>query len=144
MQTGRHSAFGVFGYKTPKAGIPIKNPLISFTKDRCKNFLEHVQKRAKKTPGPPDYYKPFQWPPRNHSVKMKLDSKRTTFTDEVAKITKEIPASNHYNPKKSLPNVLLGKSRYLILTDINWFSKAEGVNYISDVEFLAKTNPAPT
>jgi len=24
------------------------------------------------------------------------------------------------------------------------YSKAEGVNYISDVEFLAKTNPAPT
>lgn len=35
LQTGRHTAFGVFGYKTPKAGIPIKNPLISFTKDRC-------------------------------------------------------------------------------------------------------------
>ena len=35
MQTGRHHAFGVFGYKTPKAGLPIKNPLISFTKDRC-------------------------------------------------------------------------------------------------------------
>lgn len=64
---------------------------------------------------------------------MKLDSKRITFTDEVIKVTKEIPASNHYQPKKPLPKVLLGKS-----------SKAEGVNYISDVEFLAKTNPAPT
>ena len=112
MQTGRHHAFGVFGYKTPKAGIPIKNPLISFTKDRCKNFLEQVQKIGKKTPGAPDYYKPYQWPTRNHSVKMKLDSKRITFTDEVIKVTKEIPASNHYQPKKPLPKVLLGKSRY--------------------------------
>jgi hypothetical protein len=57
MQSGRHYSFGIFGYKTPKAGLPIKNPLISFPKDRCKNFLEHVQKRAKVTPGPPDYHK---------------------------------------------------------------------------------------
>ncbi len=110
LQSGRHSAFGVFGYKTPKAGLPIKNPLISFTKDRCKNFLEGVQKRAKKTPGPPEYFKPLVWPSRNHSVKMKLDSKRLTFTDEIIKITKEIPASNHYQPKKTLPKVTLGKS----------------------------------
>jgi hypothetical protein len=51
---------------------------------------------------------------------MKLDSQRITFTDEVIKVTKEIPASNHYQPKKPLPKVLLGKSRYAILTVVKY------------------------
>jgi hypothetical protein len=31
-------------------------------------------------------------PDKNKSVKMKLTSNRTTFTDEIIKITKELPA----------------------------------------------------
>jgi len=110
MKTGRVESFGVFGYRTPKAGLPVRNPIISFPKDKCQNFLEHVQRRAKKLPGPPQYHKPLAWPSRNHSLKMGKQSQRTTFTDEVIKITKEIPGSNHYNTKKTLPKVKLGKS----------------------------------
>ena len=47
------------------------------------------------------------------SVKMAMTSKKITFTDEVIKITKEIPASNKYEPKKVLERTLLGKIEYL-------------------------------
>jgi hypothetical protein len=67
-------------------------------------------------PAPPQYHKPFLWPDKNKSIKMKLSSERTTFPAEVVKITKENPAPNHYKPKKPLPKTLLGKSKYLLLT----------------------------
>jgi hypothetical protein len=63
---------------------------------------------------------------------MAKTSDRITFTDEIIKITKELPAPNHYKPKKVLPKTLLGKS-----------NRAEGIDYMSDVEFLAKTTPDP-
>ena len=111
METGRVNVFGIQGYKCVKYGLPPRNPIYSVPKDRCKNFLEPMQRRAKVLPGPPTYHKAPMWPDKNKSIKMRLQSQRTTFTDEVIKITKELPAPNHYKPKKPLPKTLLGKSK---------------------------------
>jgi hypothetical protein len=111
LETGRVNAFGIQGYKCVKHGLPPRNALYTMPKDRSKNFLEGVQKLGKIRPGPPNYFKFAMWPDKNKSVKMCLSSKRLTFTDEVIKITKELPAPNHYKPKKPLPKTLLGKSK---------------------------------
>jgi hypothetical protein len=42
---------------------------------------------------------------------MQKGAKRHTFTDEVIKITKPIPASNHYNPEKPKKKIKLGKMK---------------------------------
>ena len=54
LGSGRAShAFGIQGYKMPKAGLPPRNPKYSVPKDKLQNFLEQVKKRAKTIPGPP-------------------------------------------------------------------------------------------
>jgi hypothetical protein len=111
LETGKVNIFGIQGYKCVKFGLPPKNPIYTVPKDRCKNFLEGVQKLGKALPGPPSYQKAPMWPDKNKSVKMKLTSNRTTFTDEIIKITKELPAPNHYKPIKPMPKTLLGKSK---------------------------------
>ena len=110
LRTGRVEVFGIKGYYVPKAGLPPKHPKITFPKDKVKCFLDHLQRRAKKLPGPPEYFKPLEWPQKNLSLKFNKGSKRTTFTDEVIKIKKPIPSSAHYNPEKPKPKLLLGKS----------------------------------
>ena len=46
--------------------------------------------------------------------------KRTTFTDDAAKLSKQIPSAATYNPERKR-NILLGQ-----------MSKTEGVDYLSD------------
>lgn len=111
METGRVNVFGIQGYKCLKHGLPPKNPIYTMPKDKLTNFLEGVQRKAKVLPGPSTYHKAPMWPDRNKSINMKLSSDRMTFTDEIISITKELPAPNHYKPKKPLPKALLGKSK---------------------------------
>jgi hypothetical protein len=95
--------------------------------------LENLQKRARKLPGAPQYFKPLEWPEKNMSLRFSKGAKRMTFTDEVIKIKKPIPSSAHYYPEKPKGKLLLGKS-----------DKAEGVNYLSDVEHLGVSSPGPS
>ncbi len=100
---------GIEGYKLPKYGLPPRNPNYSVPKDKLSNFLEMTQRRAKLLPAPNQYHKPLTWSTSNGNFGK--NSRRKTFTDEVMKISKEVPSSATYDPHVK-DKVLLGLSKY--------------------------------
>ena len=102
-----------------------------FPKDENQTYFNHITRATKGKP-PPDKYAfvdPKEW--KVHQKNFGVGPKRTTFTDEAEAHSKKIPACSQYHPKH--PNrLLLGK-----------MEKTEGVNYLSDKQYLAMNQPGP-
>ena len=90
-----------------------------------------MQKRAKKCPAPNSYKLALSWKGKNAQIK---GTKRITFTDEIRINKRKIPAPNSYknldSQRKKIPN---GK-----------FEKTTGIHFLSEFQFLGKTQPGPT
>lgn len=77
-----------------------------------------MTRHAKKIPAPTAYSKELSWLTPNG--KFSGGAKRTTFTDDAAKHSKQVPSAAAYTPKLN-SRLLLGQ-----------LSKTEGINYLSD------------
>lgn len=121
---------GVNGYYCQKVGLPKREPNYTIPRDENQNFFKHVTRATKGVPGPNHYERGLSW--KTPSGNFGLGPKRTTFTDDAAKLSKQIPSAATYKPDI--------KSRLLL----GHMSKTEGVNYLSDHQYLAARNPGPT
>jgi hypothetical protein len=121
---------GFWFYHCPNSGsLPYSHPKYSIPKSKSKNFLDGVQKRAKNTPAPNSYHKELSWKGKNGVFK---GPSRVTIIDKLMKEKKLIPAPNSYKNLDRKEKIENGK-----------FDKAKGINFLSEVEFLSKTQPGP-
>lgn len=118
---------GVPGYYCAKIGLGRKEPRYTVPRDENSNFFKQVTKATRGVPGPNVYDNPLSWKTNNGNFG--IGPKRTTFTDDAEKHSKQVPSSAQYNPELK---------RKLLLGHL---SKAEGINYLSDACYLAATQP---
>lgn len=123
------SGFGIVGYRCVKKGLEFRYPDYSVPKDENMTYFKHVTNHSRGKPDPTKYYKPLSWekPMMNYGK----GDKRKTFTDVEQARAKKIPAPTAYNPiiKRKVP---LGN-----------LSKTEGVDYLSDCQYVGKAFPGP-
>ena len=81
-------------------------------------------------PGPNAYDNGLSW--KKNQLQFGSGPARKTFTDDAAKLSKQIPSAATYKPQYQ---------RKLLLGHL---SKTEGINYLSDPQFIAATQPGPT
>ena len=124
-------------YHVPKSGSSKEHPRWSFPKDKSNNFLNHVQKRSKKLPGPGSYSMRSLW---STPVKTLVSggfgssAKRITPIDEISKNMKWVPGPSNYRNIKhvSSKRTLGGKQ-----------GKQIGGTFLDQCEFNGKHLPAP-
>ena len=121
---------GVHGYYCAKVGLQKREPNYTVPKDENSSFFKHVTKSTRGVPGPNVYVKPLSWV--TNTGNFGVGPKRTTFTDEAEKHSKQVPSSASYHPELKR-KLLLGH-----------MSKAEGVDYLSDHQYIAAMYPGPT
>ena len=114
---------GVQGYYVAKVGLPKREPNYTIPRDENQNFFKHVTRSTKHIPGPTAYQKPLSW--KTPNGQFGSGPARKTFTDDAAKLSKQVPSAASYKPK-DMHRVLLGQ-----------ISKTEGVDYLSDAQYLA-------
>ena len=123
--------FGFWFYKCPQSGaLPYTHPKYTIPKCKSKSFLDGVQKRAKNTPAPNSYKKELSWKGKNALMK---GPKRITIIDKIRVEKKPIPGPSHYKNLNIKQKIQNGK-----------FNKTTGLSFLSEVEFLGKTQPGPT
>ena len=109
---------GVHGYYVAKVGIPKREPHYTIPRDENSNFFKHVTRSTKGIPGPNAYDKSLSW--KTNNGQFGCGPARKTFTDDAAKLSKQVPSAAHYKPDYQR-KLLLGH-----------MSKTEGVDYLSD------------
>jgi len=105
--TERKHQFGIEGYRIPKHGIQDSVPKYSMPKDRLQNFLEQIKRHSKGIPSSSQYHKALSWKTSNGFFGK--GAKRTTFTDEVARRSRHVPAPGAYSLKYD-EKIPMGKS----------------------------------
>jgi len=90
-------------YDVPSQSKLDKPPKWTFTRDKCSNFLDGIQKRSWKLPGPGSYETVSCFSSSSKGQKNLLagKAKRVTVIDEVARQSKPIPAPNFYKNIKN-------------------------------------------
>ena len=92
-------------------------------------YFKHVTNHTLGKPDPTKYYRPLSW--KTSASNFGIASKRKTFTDEAQAHSKKVPGPASYvAPFK--PRILFGK-----------ISKTEGVDYLSDCQYVGKSYPGP-
>ena len=109
---------GVPGYYVAKVGIPKREPNYTIPRDENSNFFKHVTRSTRGIPGPNVYPNPLSW--KTPNGQFGNGPARKTFTDDAAKLSKQIPSAATYDPEIKR-KLLLGH-----------MSKTEGINYLSD------------
>ena len=129
-QTQSAVKFGIQGYSCAKVGLRPSEPNYTIPKDENTNFFKHVTRVTRHNPAPTAYQKALSWKTANGAFS--AGNKRKTFTDEAIAQSKKVPSSAHYKVKDN-HRILYG----------NW-EKAQGVDYLSDCQYMGKSFPGPT
>lgn len=120
---------GIPGYYVAKSGLPKREPNYTIPRDENSSFFKHVTRSTRGVPGPNAYDNRPSW--KANQVQFGSGPARKTFTDEAAKLSKQVPSAASYHPEQKR-KLLLGH-----------MSKTEGVNYLSDCEYKGAVNPGP-
>ena len=104
-------------------------PSWKFPKDDKMTYFNHITRSTKGKPGPNKYELKADW--KVNQKNFGVGPARTTFTDDAVAHSKKVPSCSQYHPKHHT-KLLLGK-----------MEKTEGVNYLSDGQYLAKIQPGP-
>jgi len=98
-------------------------------KDTKMTYFKHVTNHTEGKPDPTKYFRPLSW--KTSAGNFGLGGKRKTFTDEAQVLSKKTPGPTTYAPPFK-PRILFGK-----------ISKTEGVDYLSDCQYIGKCYPGP-
>ena len=88
---------GVNGYYCAKVGIPKREPNYTIPKDENSSFFKHVTRSTRGVPGPNAYDNAPSW--KKNQVQFGSGPPRKTFTDDAAKLSKQIPSAATYKPQ---------------------------------------------
>lgn len=114
----------------PKAGLEFKYPNYTIPKDENMTYFKHVTNHTRGKPDPQKHHTELSWKTPNGNFGK--GDKRKTFTDVAQEHSKKVPAPGKYNANVKWP-VFFGTMK-----------KTEGVDYLSDCQFIGKTIPGPS
>lgn len=96
---------GIAGYYVAKHGLPKREPNYTIPKDENNNFFKHNTRATRGVPAPGNYHRPQSWKTTNGQFG--VGPARKTFTDEAAKLSRQVPSCAHYKPEVK-PRILQG------------------------------------
>ena len=87
---------GIPGYTCARVGLQKREPNYTIPKDHNSNFFKHVTRATRGVPGPAAYSIPLSWKTSNGNFG--IGPARKTFTDEAAKLSRQVPSAATYDP----------------------------------------------